>query len=77
MAIQVSVQLAAGAMPLPGGTILSETTFKNIFINIFGIECADIGMLLTRTFSFYMPLLICGFVILMNIVINRQRTKNT
>ena len=77
LAIQVSVQLAAGAMPLPGGTILSETTFKNIFINIFGIECADIGMLLTRTFSFYMPLLICGFVILMNIAINRQRAKNT
>lgn len=75
LAIQVSVQLAAGVMPLPGGTVLSETTFKSIFTNIFGLEFADIGMLLTRTFSFYIPLLICGLAILINILINRQTTK--
>ena len=75
LSIQVSVQLAAGVMPLPGGTVLSEATFKNIFINIFGLKYADVGMLLTRTFSFYIPLLICGLAIIINVISYRIKNK--
>lgn len=77
--IQISVQIAIEAIPLPGGTGPSEKLLQTIFITIFGLSFADIGMLLTRTFSFYLPLILSGLVILIHFIINRkikiQKTK--
>ena len=73
LAIQISVQIAIEALPLPGGVGLSEKMFQDIFITIFGIGVADVGMLLTRTFSFYIPLLVSGIIIGINFILNRRR----
>lgn len=62
--IQVSVQISIEALPLPGGAGLSEGMFHNIFLILFTSKLADVGMLLTRTFSFYIPLIICGITVL-------------
>lgn len=75
LAIQVSVQIAIEALPLPGGAGISEKMFHDIFITIFGISIADVGMLLTRTFSFYIPLLVSGIIILINMFINKKKKE--
>lgn len=75
LAIQVSVQIAIEALPLPGGAGLSEKMFHDIFITIFGIGIADVGMLLTRTFSFYIPLLVSGIIILINMFISKKKEE--
>jgi uncharacterized protein (TIRG00374 family) len=71
--IQVSVQVAIEALLLPGGAGLSEGMYHNIFVVLFGSGFADTGMLLTRTFSFYIPLLISGLVIFFYSTLNRKR----
>lgn len=71
--IQVSVQIAIEALPLPGGTGLSEKTFQTIFITIFGLSFADTGMLLTRTFSFYIPLILSGLLVLVHFILTKKR----
>lgn len=73
LAIQVSVQIAIEALPLPGGAGLSEKMFLDIFITVFGISFADIGMLLTRTFSFYIPLLVSGIIIVINLFMSKKK----
>ena len=72
--IQLSVQIAIEALPLPGGAGLSEGMLHHIFIMIFSVQMADTGMLLTRTFTFYVPLLLCGITILMKYVLDRKKT---
>ena len=73
--IQVSVQIAIEALPLPGGTGLSEKTFQTIFITVFGLSFADTAMLLTRTFSFYIPLIASGIIVLIHFIITKKRIK--
>ena len=65
LAIQVSVQIAMEAAPLPGGAGLSESFMHNLFVIIFASKLADVGMLLTRAFSFYIPLIATGIIILL------------
>lgn len=72
--IQVSVQVAIEVLPLPGGAGLSEGMLHNIFVTIFTIELADVGMLLTRAFTFYVPLVICGLIILSEFIIRKTKT---
>ena len=64
LAIQVCVQIAIEAAPLPGGAGVSEGMLHNLFIVIFASKLADVGMLFTRTFTFYIPLIFTGIVIL-------------
>ena len=64
LVIQLSVQIAIEALPLPGGAGLSEKMLHKIFAVIFSVQMADVGMLLTRTFTFYVPLIISGLIIL-------------
>ena len=71
--LQVSVQVAIEALPLPGGAGLSEGMLHNLFVMLFASKLADVGMLLTRTFSFYIPLIVSGIIILIyNIVVKRN-----
>jgi uncharacterized membrane protein YbhN (UPF0104 family) len=72
--IQVVVQVSIEAFPLPGVVGLSEAMLHNIFIMIFASSLADVGMLLTRTFTFYIPLLVSGIVILLyNVFANKPK----
>lgn len=76
LAIQVSVQIAAEVLPIPGGAGLSESMLHHLFIIIFASKMADIGMLLTRTFTFYIPLLSSGLVIVIDFIYHRIRNKS-
>lgn len=71
--IQLSVQISIEALPLPGGAGLSESMLHDIFTVIFSIKMADVGMLLTRTFTFYIPLVLCGLVILVNFLLSKKK----
>ena len=64
--IQISVQVAIEALLLPGGSGLSESMLKNMFITIFGMHLCNEAMIFTRTFTFYIPLIISGIIILIN-----------
>ena len=61
--IQISVQVVIEAYPLPGGTGLSEEMINRFFSNL-GLEFSAVLMLLTRMFSFYIPLIISGTAVL-------------
>ena len=73
--IQVSVQVAIEALPLPGGSGLSESMLKTLFTTLFGVQLCDIAMIFTRTFSFYIPLIISGLIILINKIKNIRKDK--
>ena len=75
--IQVIVQISIEAAPLPGGTGLSEAMLYNIFVIVFAKKFADVGMLLTRTFSFYIPLIVCGIIILLYNILNRDKQNSS
>lgn len=62
--IQISVQTAIEFIPLPGGTGVSEYLFNIFFITVFGRALSSTAMLVTRTFSFYFPLILSGIIIL-------------
>ena len=71
--IQSIVQVSIEAFPIPGGAGLSEGLLHNMFVMIFASKLADVGMLLTRTFSFYLPLVISGIVILIYGIISKKK----
>lgn len=60
----ITVQICIEAMPLPGGTGISEKLINTLYLTIFGETLASTGMILTRCFSFYIPLIICMFIII-------------
>lgn len=66
--IQISVQTAIEFIPLPGGTGVSEYLFKLFFIIAFGSSLAIPAMLVTRTFSFYLPLVGIGLILLIKYI---------
>lgn len=66
--LQITVQVAIEFIPLPGGTGVSEYLMTTFFISVFGQSIATTSMLLTRTFSFYIPLILSGIVILINYI---------
>ena len=78
LTIQVSVQLAIEILPIPGGSLLSEMMMYDMFSMIF-LKNSEVAMLLTRTFSFYIPILTSGFVILIYDIhiklINKRKSK--
>ena len=71
--IQVIAQISIEGVPIPGGAGVSEGILHNMFAMIFASKLADVGMLLTRAFSFYIPVIFCGIVILANKIINRNK----
>ncbi len=71
--IQVIAQISIEGVPIPGGAGISEGILHNMFVMIFASKLADVGMLLTRAFSFYIPVIGCGLIILINKIINRNK----
>ena len=66
--IQISVQTAIEFVPLPGGAGVSEFLLNAFFITAFGEVLAPAAMIATRTFSFYIPLVGSGLIILCNYI---------
>lgn len=77
VSLQISVQVAMEAVPFPGGVGVSEGMLHNLFVTLFSIKLADVGMLLTRTFTFYIPLIGSGLIILIDFIKNRIKKHLT
>ena len=75
--IQLSVQMAIEALPIPGGAGISEGMLHSIFAVAFSEQMADSGMILTRTFTFYLPLITCGMIILIEYIRSKTKTVNS
>lgn len=73
--IQISVQIAIEAMPLPGGTGVSEYLMNYAFINIFGANKASTAMMLTRAFSFYIPIIFCLILLIIRFINDNKNKK--
>ena len=73
--IQICVQLAAEAFPLPGGSGISEKILHESFNSMHGLTFAGSGMLLTRSFTFYLPLIISGVTIFACSILNKKQNK--
>lgn len=73
--IQISVQIAIEAMPLPGGTGVSEHLMNYAFINIFGTNKASTAMMLTRAFSFYIPIILCLILLIIRFINDNKNKK--
>lgn len=77
VSLQISVQVAMEAVPFPGGVGVSEGMLHNLFVTLFSIKLADVGMLLTRTFTFYIPLIGSGIIILIEFINNKIKKHLT
>lgn len=75
ISLQISVQVAVEAVPFPGGVGVSEGMLHNLFVVLFSLNFADVGMLLTRTFTFYIPLIMSGLIILYDFLKNKIKEK--
>lgn len=73
LAIQVAVQLAIEMVPIPGGSYVSEKMFFYIFSLVFLTEFASLGMLLTRAFIFYIPIIVTGIIIIIYNIVHKVR----
>lgn len=65
LVIQISVQMCIECLPFPGGTGASEYIYKRVFLSIFGLKRAVATMILIRSFTFYIPLILCTIVIIL------------
>lgn len=80
--IQVIIAMSVDSLPLPGGMGISEylysATFDTIYLTV-SEELVASAMLLTRAVSFYIPLLLTAFVVILKqvriIVKDRKRFK--
>lgn len=77
IAIQITVQMTIEMFPIPGGALMSETMLRDAFTSIFGIGIAEVGMLFTRAFAFYIPLIVCFIIIMIIVIKNREKYLNS
>lgn len=73
--IQIIIQIAIDILPLPGGSGFSEKMMNDMYYLIYGVALAPTSMLLTRTFTFYIPLIISGIFIAGNSIKNKINKK--
>ena len=73
LCVQVIVQIGIEAVPIPGGAGVCEGMLHNLFAMIFASKVADLGMLMTRTYTFYIPLIVSGLVVLSYNVFKKRR----
>ncbi len=77
MGIQVLIALAVDSLPLPGGVGISEFLYLELFGFVYmGEEMIASAMLLTRAVSFYIPVIVCALIsILEHILVMRHDIK--
>ncbi len=77
MGIQVLIALAVDSLPLPGGVGISEYLYLLLFGFVYsGEEMIASAMLLTRAVSFYIPVIVCALIsILEHVLVIRNDIK--
>lgn len=74
--LQAVISVSVDMLPLPGGMGISEALFNVIFLPVFGAELLTAGMILSRSFSFYIELFVsAAFTIFAHIYIGRFTKK--
>lgn len=63
-AMQAVLFLVVSLIPLPGGTGASEGGFLLFYAPVFAEGCLESAMLLSRFASFYLPMAVCGILLL-------------
>lgn len=74
--LQTFTYITIEGLPLPGGTGALEAIINNVYLGIFG-ELTLVGTLLTRTLSFYLPLLVVMMIIIVVTRVNYSSKKNS
>ena len=69
--LQAVLFISVSSIPLPGAIGISEGAFLNIYKSIYGEALLGSAMLLTRCATFYLYVLICLVVVIIN-AINRR-----
>lgn len=64
--IQLAIAIAIDSLPLPGGIGASEAMLLLIYDKVFGKDLSMPAMLVTRGLSYYLCLIISGFIVLLN-----------
>lgn len=62
--MQALVFLCTSFVPLPGAVGASETVFLAVFGAVYSTGLAGAAMILTRGIAFYIPVLLCGAIIM-------------
>ena len=72
------VYATVSGIPSPGSVGVSEGLFVSIFKTIFGENLINSAMLLNRGINFYLFVLICGIIVIVNFIkINRMHKEFT
>ena len=64
MGLQLLLSVSVEMMPLPGAVGISESVFLVLYDAIFGARYLYSAVVLSRGISYYLPLLVSGFVTL-------------
>ncbi len=77
MGIQVLIALAVDSLPLPGGVGISEYLYLLLFGFVYyGDDMIASAMLLTRAVSFYIPVIVCAVIsVLEHILVMKNDIK--
>lgn len=65
---QAILYSTVSCIPLPGSVGISETVFLTIFNPIFGNELLSSAVVLSRGITFYLYVLICSIIVIVNII---------
>lgn len=74
--LQASLSMAISYMPMPGTVGASEGAFMLVFKSLFPASVLSSAMLVSRGVSFYLFVVISGFIILSSIIYEKLCKKN-
>ena len=75
MGLQLLLSVSVEMMPLPGAVGISESVFLVLYDAIFGARYLYSAVMLSRGISYYLPLLVSGFVTLGARVVQLRRGR--
>jgi uncharacterized protein (TIRG00374 family) len=75
MSLQAVVYATTSGIPSPGAVGVSEAAYIGIFKTVIPENLINPALLLSRGINFYLPMLICGMVVIINTILS-SRKKN-
>ena len=76
LCLQSIVYATVSGIPSPGSVGVSEGAFVSIFKTVFSEKLINGVMLLNRGVSFYLFLLICGIIVIVNTLKSKKEKIN-
>ena len=73
--MQALLFTSVSALPLPGSIGISEIVFLLIFGTIYPTNIGSSAMILNRTVSFYLIVIICAIVVMVNSLLLNKTNK--